>query len=300
MRKTQNKKQLQPSKKKNRRWILYAFIALIILGIYSRLETYWLKVNHVTIQSPDIPPAFDGKKIVFVSDIHHGKYLSIHQVNRVVELINEQHPDMILLGGDYSYNNSSFIRPVFEALEKAKAPIGKFAVMGNHDYFVNPDLTRKMIHETGIYSCDNLSYWIKLHGDSIKVGGVGETQDEEQLLENTVHDVKKKDFCILMCHQPSYVEMLNNDKVDLTLSGHTHGGQVTFFGLWAPILPTPNGLLSFPNSEYQHYRYGLVKKGKMQSYISSGVGVRFPPVRFFCRPEIAVIELKREVKSKTK
>jgi len=90
---------------------------------------------------------------------------------------------------------------------------------------------------------------------------------------------------------------MNTDKVDLTLSGHTHGGQVTFFGLWAPILPSDNGLWASISlsGEGQKYSYGLFqRKPDMQSYITSGIGTRFPHFRFFRRPEIAVLELKRK------
>jgi uncharacterized protein len=275
------------------RWFIFAVLSGFVLLIYSYLETYWLKVNTVVVESVDIPPAFDGKKIVFVSDVHHGKYLSINRVKRLVKLINKQNPDIILLGGDYSYTNKDYIRPFFEEFTNTHSRYGKFAVLGNHDYFVDPDLTRKMINETKIYSCDNISYWLKLNGDSIKIGGVGELENEKQLLNNTIKDVKKEDFCILMCHQPMYFAYLKTDLIDLTFSGHTHGGQVTFFGKWAPVLPTSNGIFSHPRALDQRYRYGLVKDESRQSYISSGVGTRFPPFRFFCRPEIAVIILKK-------
>lgn len=275
------------------RWMFFAAIAGFLLLIYAYLETRWLKVNTVVVESPDIPAAFDGKKIVFVSDVHHGKYLSIGRVKRLVNLINKQQPDILLLGGDYSYTNRDYIRPVFEEFMKIHSRYGKFAVLGNHDFFVDADLTRKMMDSTGIYSCDNRSYWLKLNGDSIKIGGVGEMDHEKQLPENTTKDVKPQDFCILMCHQPAYVAGLQTPFVDLTFSGHTHGGQVTLFGWWAPVLPTSNGLFAHPRSIDQRYRYGLVKDGQRQSYISSGVGTRFPPVRFFCRPEIAVIILKK-------
>jgi uncharacterized protein len=116
-------------------------------------------------------------------------------------------------------------------------------------------------------------------------------------LDSTVYDVRGKDFCILISHKPEYIEQINTDLVDLTLSGHTHGGQVTFFGLWAPILPSDNGLWATLtlSGESQKYCYGLIHpKPDMQSYITSGIGTRFPHFRFFRRPEIAVLELKRK------
>ena len=97
-------------------------------------------------------------------------------------------------------------------------------------------------------------------------------------------DLKKSNFAILVPHQPDYIEKINMDLIDLTLSGHTLGGQITFFGSWAPIL---HSIFS------QKYRYGLIDSGKTKSFISSGIGTVILPFRFFCRPEIVIITLKR-------
>ncbi|MDR3652992.1 MAG: metallophosphoesterase [Paludibacter sp.] len=269
----------------------------IVLLIYASMETRWVKTTHVTIESPDIPKSFDGKRIVFVSDIHHGAALSIERVQKLVRRINNLRPDIIILGGDYVSLDEKYIEPVFTELGKLKSKYGVFGVLGNHDYFVNGDLSKKMLVRNGIKLCDNKSYWVKINSDSIKIGGVDDPSGSKQILDSTIYDVHKSDFCILICHRPEYIDQIHSDLVDLTLSGHTHGGQVTFFGLWAPILPTDSGMwagLSLTR-ESQKYRYGLVhSKTTMQSYITSGIGTRAPHFRFFCRPEIAVLELKRK------
>jgi predicted MPP superfamily phosphohydrolase len=269
----------------------------VILLTYSYLETRWIKITNVTIESQDIPTSFDGKRIVFVSDIHHGAALSRERVKKLVQRINNLHPDIIILGGDYISLEEKYIKPVFDELRNLKSNYGVYGVLGNHDYFVNGDLTKKMIAQSGIKLCDNKSYWLKINRDSIKIGGVIDPDGGTPELDSTVYDVQRKDFCILISHRPDYIKQINSDLVDLTLSGHTHGGQITFFGLWAPILPAENGLwasLSL-SEESQKYRYGLIHpKPNMQSYITSGIGTRFPNLRFFCRPEIAVLELKRK------
>ena len=278
----------------------YLFILLVIGAVllaYASLETRWVKITNVTIESHDIPLSFDGKRIVFVSDIHHGEALSRERVMKLVQRINDLHPDIIILGGDYSSREEKYIIPVFDELRNLKSKYGIFGVMGNHDYFVNGDLTIKMMKRNGINLCDNKSYWVKINRDSIKIGGVDDPSGNVQVLDSTIYDVHPKYFCILISHQPNYVKTLNTDLVDLTLSGHTHGGQVTFFGLWAPILPSDNGLwasLTF-SKEGQKYCYGLYQRnGTMQSYITSGIGTRSPHFRFFRRPEIAVLELKKK------
>jgi len=283
---------------KQNKLIFILIISSILLVSYSYLETKWIKITRVTIVSPELPTSFDGIKIAFVSDIHHGAALSRERVNKLVHRINDLHPDIIILGGDYISLNEKYIKPVFEELRNLKSKYGVYGVVGNHDCYINGDLTEKMMVKNGIKDCDNKSYWLRINRDSIKIGGVIDPDGGDPESDSTVYDVHKKDFCILISHRPDYIGQINNDLVDLTLSGHTHGGQVTLFGLWAPILPTENGLwASLSLSEKtQKYRYGLIHPTpNMQSYITSGIGTRSPHIRFFCRPEIAILELKRTV-----
>lgn len=283
-------------KKRTKRFVTILLIGIIFLT-YSSLEARWIKITNVTIESQDIPTSFDGKRIVFVSDIHHGAALSRERVKKLVQRINDLHPDIIILGGDYISLEEKYIKPVFDELRNLKSNYGVYGVLGNHDWYVNGDLTKKMMARNKFNDCDNKSYWLKIDRDSIKIGGVVDPDGGKPESDSTIYDVHRKDFCILISHRPDYIKQLNNDLVDLTLSGHTHGGQVTFFGLWAPILPAENGLwASLSLSEKsQKYRYGLIHpKPNMQSYITSGIGTRFPNLRFFCRPEIAVLKLKRK------
>ena len=283
--------------RKKTKWLFVILAAGVVWLAYASLETRWVKITRVTIESHDIPASFDEKRIVFVSDIHYGAYMSRDRAIKLVQRINAIHPDIIILGGDYSSREEKYIIPIFDELRNLKSRYGVFGVMGNHDYFVNGDLTLKMMDRNGIKICDNKSYWVKILKDSIKIGGVDDPEGGIQVLDSTIHDVHRKDFCILISHRPDYVKQMNTDLVDLTLSGHTHGGQVTFFGLWAPILPSDNGLwasLTF-SRENQKYCYGLFQRNAiLQSYITSGIGTRSPHFRFFRLPEIAVLELKRK------
>lgn len=265
------------------------FLATIILGamlvMYMYVETHWLKVTHVSIVSEDVPDAFAGKKIVFIADIHHGPYYSIDRAKQLVQTINELEPDIILLGGDYTHRQPKYIEPLFDELKKLQAKYGKFGVIGNHDHWESTEITKKALKFANIQMCDNKSYWIKIGADSIKVGGVGDLWEDVQILDSTTFDLQKSDFSILLTHNPDYMEGLEAPLIDLTLAGHTHGGQVTFFGLYAPVQSTRYG---------NKYRYGLKHFGNMQAYITSGVGTVTPPLRFFCRPEIVLIELVKK------
>ena len=260
------------------------FLGSIFIG-YSYLESRWIKIKNIEIVSEDIPASFDNKKIIFITDIHHGPFFSIERVKSLVNRINKLEPDLILMGGDYVHREAKYIEPIFNEFENFKSKLGIYAVLGNHDHWESAELTKKLMLRNNIKICDNNSFWVRQGNDSIKIGGVGDLWEDEQIVRNTTNDLKQTDFAILISHNPDFIDQIDSNLIDLTLSGHTHGGQVTFFGFWAPILPIESG---------NKYRYGLKEINKMKAYISSGIGTITPPLRFFCRPEIVLINLKKE------
>ena len=225
-----------------KRKIVVVLLLLISSGIlficYSYLESRWIRTNKIEIQSNDISDSFAGLKIVFITDIHHGPYFSQNRVKKLVKRINKLEPDIIIMGGDYVHRGTKYIKPVFDELLQLEANLGIYAVLGNHDHWENAELAEKLMIRNEIKICDNKSYWVKYKKDSIKIGGVGDLWEDVQLINNTISDIRKSDFCILISHNPDFIEQIKNNKIDLTLSGHTHGGQLTLFGLWAPILPS--------------------------------------------------------------
>jgi uncharacterized protein len=260
-------------------------LAIIALGIYPFIEPYWLQNKTYVIVDRDIPPKFHNAKIIFLSDIHCGPFFSVSRIRNLVKRVNLQKPDIILLGGDYVFREEKYIIPVFNELTNLKAPLGIYGVLGNHDHWENADLTRERMAKAGIALVDNKAFWINKDGERIKIGGVGDYLENRQDITPTIGDVQQEDYVILASHNPDYAEALATDKIDLMVSGHTHGGQVTFFGLWAPIVPSRYG---------QKYRTGLVNLNTFKIIISNGIGTITPPVRFFARPQVVAIILKRK------
>lgn len=259
-------------------------IVCSIALIYSLIEPYWLQIKDVTILSKDIPTSFDSLKIVFIADIHHGPFFSRDRVKNLVDKINALKPDIIVLGGDYVHRDKKFIEPCFEELKNLKATIGKYGVLGNHDHWESAELTRQCMKNADINILDDNAMWIDKNGDKIKIGGVGDFTEDKQDLSPTINDVNENNFVILLSHNPDYAEQIKTKMIDLVLSGHTHGGQVTFFGLWAPTIPSKYG---------QKYRTGIVNTDYTKVLVTNGVGTITPPVRFFARPEIILIHLKK-------
>jgi uncharacterized protein len=259
--------------------IMIALGLLLIAYMYS--ETYWIETKEVVIESNQIPDSFDGKKIVFLSDIHAGPFFSISRVDALVKQVNDMHPDLILLGGDYIDKDYSYVAPVFDSLSNLSAPLGVYGVLGNTD----PQyLTLNAFGNSTITYIGNDGLWINDSGESIRIGGVGDYNNGAQLEEKAIGDTQPSDFMILVTHNPDYFPEVNESVTDLVLSGHTHGGQITFFGLWAPVV----------NSRYdQNYRTGVQQYNNTTLVVSNGIGMVVLPFRFFARPQIIVIELKK-------
>ncbi|HPS31651.1 MAG TPA: metallophosphoesterase [bacterium] len=268
---------------KNRLRLIFYPIFFSLL-IYIFIEPFWIEEKTIIYRHTDIPASFSGMKIVFLTDIHHGPFFSIDRVRSLVDRVNALHPDIIILGGDFVHHGSEYIESCFKELARLSAPMGVFGVLGNHDHWENAALTRKEMEKAGIKDLDNDAVWLNRGKERIKLGGVGDFLEDDQDTSKTTDDVSSSDFVMLASHNPDFAEVAPV-KIDLILSGHTHGGQVTLLGLWAPIL----------NSMYgQKYLTGIVKNGSTDVIISNGIGTITPPVRFFARPQIVIIELQKK------
>ncbi len=262
--------------------IVALFFAFIVYGF---IEPYFYYVKETTIQSTEIPANFNGFKIIFITDIHHNWFSKINNIKHVVNKINNLQPDVILLGGDYTNGGSKYVNPLFNELKQLKAKFGVFGVLGNHDNLETPTLSKQEMKNAGIINLDNKSTFITINGEKIKIGGVVDFWSGYQNLTNTTKDINENDFVVLLSHNPDYVEEIRNKYIDLVLSGHTHGGQITFFGLFAPLIPS---------RYFQKYRTGLIKTEFTQVLVSNGIGEIFLPIRFFAPPQINLIHLRRK------
>lgn len=254
-------------------------LAVLIVG-YMFIEPYWIEIKDITIESPDIPDNFNGTKIVYLSDIHVSSFYSKDRLDRLVTQLNNLNPDLILLGGDYVTGEDSYINSTFDSLNKLQAPLGIYAVLGNSD----PQYYSWMALDNSAHIIDigNMGEWVGNSSGMIRIGGVGASNDRQDI-DDAVGNATTSDFVILLKHEPDYFTEVNKSMVDLVLSGHTHGGQVTFFGLWAPYLPS-NGT---------KYRSGIYEEGNSTLIVGNGIGTTGIPLRFFARPQVLVITLKK-------
>lgn len=266
--------------------ILVAFFAFIALVLgYGLFEAQWTKTSYLTIAHPDIPEGFFNKKIIFASDFHCGLFFSRERAAKIVETINGLDPDVVILGGDYVDSSKEYIEPCFHELAKLKSKHGVYGVLGNHDYLVGEAETKTAMVSASIVVLDNDSKWLDIGGQRIKIGGVADFLTGHAVLEPAISDAKDGDFVVLAFHNPNYYDKISGN-VDLALSGHTHGGQISLFGKWHPFFELRYG---------QKYISGIYKNKNSLLLVSSGLGTTILPFRFFARPEVNVITLESGV-----
>jgi predicted MPP superfamily phosphohydrolase len=269
---------------KSKKLLKIACIILAVCLLWSVAEPYFIEEKTTVIHDSDIPQNFVGKRIVFLSDIHHDRFFTRERVANVVKEVNDLNPDVIILGGDYVFGDKKYIEPAFEELAKLKAKMGIYGVTGNHDDWESYSLTIKYMKKAGITALTDKAEWLTIGDERIKIAGIDWYYLHEPDITPLIEDTSVNDFVILVSHTPDFAENLKTDKIDLMLSGHTHGGEVTFFGLWAPYIPSDYG---------QKYRTGIIKTDKTTVLVSNGIGNTFLPIRFFARPQINIIDLEK-------
>jgi predicted MPP superfamily phosphohydrolase len=253
-------------------------------AIYGRAEAHWLTVTRHTLLVPNLPPSFVGKTIALLTDPHHGPFNSLSFLQSVVERTNALRPDLIALGGDFIQGRErEYIAPALQVFGALRAPLGVFAVPGNHDHLRgNITAVRRAIGDNGLLDLTNSGRWIALDGDRLRIGGVDDLWHGEQDLDAALGDAGERDACILLSHNPDYAETLRDPRVGLMLSGHMHGGQIVLPGIANPWLPSSYGT---------KYLQGLVRAPRTQVFVSRGLGTVGLPFRFRCPPEINLLTL---------
>ena len=257
----------------------------------SRLRDY-------DIGSTSLPEAFDGYRIAFASDFHLESKFKERQLRGTVKALQTLAPDMLLLGGDYQ-EGCEYVEQLFNELSKATPPDGIYAVMGNNDYERCTQLIRSTMNYHGITLLEDSTATLHRGADSIVVWGANayagryptSPKKKNPEIRNQKSEIKDSTpFVILLTHTPDYVERPEAAIADLTLAGHTHGGQVTLFGLYAPITASQYGM---------RYRSGLKRsRHGTPIIISNGLGTSRHPIRLFAPTDIVIVTLHRITESK--
>jgi uncharacterized protein len=253
-----------------------------LVASYGFAESTHVHIDRQTLRIPRLPQGFQGKRIAFLTDLHHGPFISEDFIAGIVRTTNLLDVDMVVLGGDYSHRDGKYIAPCFDLLKNLSAPMGVHGVLGNHDYAHGLAETREGFRRAKITELTNRHITLTQRGEKLILAGVDDYWHGEVRVNKALEGVTVNDAVILLSHNPDVAETMSDRRVGLMLSGHTHGGQIAIPGYGAPMIPSRYG---------RKYAHGLVEAPTTNVFISAGTGMSILPVRANCRPELTVIEL---------
>lgn len=283
-------------------WFFALIPALGVMGwfAFGFIEGWKrLELKHITFTSPDLPPYFDGYRLVQITDFHLGSFPPGNDfVQKVVDATNNEEPDMILFTGDLVNNQASEVEPYLDTLGQLHAPDGIYSIWGNHDYCEygnNHSIGALKRNRRMLYGYQESLGWHQLmnehhvvsHGmASIAVIGVENPGQppftNRSNLKKAMKGLNPDMFKILLSHDPHHWRReVVGKKIQLTLAGHTHAGQLKI-GKWTPA-----------RMAFKEWG-GAYRIGEQMLYVSSGIGGSFP-FRLGAWPELTVITLKRDL-----
>jgi len=267
---------------------LGTLLIICVLGIWASLiEPNRLVVHPETIQIDNWPRELAGLRIAVISDIHTGgPFINDRKLKEIVDRTNALNPDLIVLLGDYMSGNSWHghrVEPevTAAALKNLEAPLGVYAVLGNHDWWYNGARVRRAFEQDGIHVLEDEVAEVKWHDRSFWLVGLADLWTRPQHITETIAKVPTGSTIIALTHNPDIFPSLPRS-VPLLLAGHTHGGQVKIPLIGTPVVPSQFG---------PKYTSGHVFENDHHLFVTTGIGISILPVRFRVPPEIVILTI---------
>jgi len=260
----------------------YAYLGFVLLFllVFSIIGYVRFANPQVVMLNLDVPKNsdhIDKLSIVAISDVHLGDLIRKSRLEKYVELINKQNPDIILIAGDLFDRNLHTVEEqrMDTVLQKLKAKYGVYAVVGNHEYFGNVNRATDFMKRSGIKVLRDTA--VTIDDKFIVIGRDDLTNRHRKSLKTIISDINNNLPMILLDHQPANLAEAVENKMDIQISGHTHNGQIYPFSLLV--------------SKFYELGYGYLKKGNTHFYVSSGLGLWGAPIRLGTQSEIVNIRL---------
>lgn len=251
------------------------------ITIYGLIEAHSIGVTNLTVRMANLPGALEGMRIVQVSDVHMGLIVRGCRLEKIVTMVNELRPDLIVITGDLVDAEPAHIEELIPALRRLQSKHGVFAVTGNHEFFAGVERVQEFIERAGVTMLRNR--WVTVNGGLQLIGRddvVAEriTGQPVPTLDEIMQGIDRTKPAILLYHTPATtLAELESRGIQLQLSGHTHKGQLWPFNFIVKrVFQTP---------------YGLFTNGNATIYVSRGTGTWGPPMRVLARPEITLVTL---------
>lgn len=245
-----------------------------------------------TLPIPDLPVPFEGYRIAFVTDTHYPRRINQAFIQRAIEMGNAFRPDLFLFGGDFvDTHGLDAVPKIAGVFEGPSAPDGVFGVLGNHDWILDGEEVRREIGRTSpVRLLFNEHVILRRGGETIAIAGVEDLWMRRPDLERALVGIPAEMPRLLLSHNPDTAEryigsshLAESRRVDLQISGHTHGGEIVLPLFGAPLIPSAYG---------QKFAQGYVQGALHPVYVSRGI-TSPRGVRFRCRPEVTGITLRR-------
>jgi predicted MPP superfamily phosphohydrolase len=278
--------------------VLKKFFLFLILVIPLSFLVYafWIEPRQLIVKEVTIalPKLTHPVKAVVIGDIQPiRQHWPKERLNQAIDLAAKQKPDIVFYVGDYAYEQRWAQRygiqdwfsvdpaDIVKAMARINAPMGVYAVMGNHDYWWNGEAVKKMIRATHIQLLLNEARLAQTGRQTLWVAGLDDlVSGQPYSLKQALSKTNDTTPIVLLSHSPDIFPSVPAS-VALTLAGHTHGGQVYIPGIGRPIVPV----------RYKKYAMGLFKENGRQLFVTSGIGTAIVPIRFLTPPEIVVLNL---------
>ncbi len=263
----------------------------LILGLAGYVGSRRLVVRHIRARLPRLPPAFEHLKIAQISDLHVGPHTPSGFLARVVDGVMQSDPDLIVMTGDQVDDFPRDTQIYCSALKGLEAPLGVFAIAGNHDVYAGWSAVRQGLESGGISVLENDAVAFEREGQRLWLAGTGDPAAGSALasessgapdVARTVEGISSSDVVIALAHNPALWPALTQFDVDLTLSGHTHYGQFA--------IPWLGWCLASP---FLQLAMGSHRRGQSLLYINPGTNYWGVPLRLGTPPEITILTLER-------
>lgn len=264
------------------------FFGCFATGILLLAYTFFVEPALLTVNQQKVSDwPLENLRVAFFSDLHMGSpHINSDYVEKLVDRINAFNPDIVLVGGDFTINEvlggkAVPFTEVTRLLKKLKAPLGKFAVLGNHDWWNDTEEIRKELEAADIKVLENDSVVIKHKEREFTLVGIGDHYTKHSDLEKSFKNVNEEYPKLIFMHDPASLLELKK-KFNLAFAGHMHGGQVYIPGIGAPITP---------GKAPREWAKGWIELPTGKLFVSKGIGTSTLPVRFNALPEFVIFDL---------
>ena len=265
--------------------------ALAVVGDGTFFEANNPTVVSIEIPLPRLPQSWDGFRIAQLSDLHYDDHFSVVPIRKAIDLVNGLQPDLVVVTGDFvtspfaerrsqQIRAAKAIEPCAQLVAQMRAPFGILASLGNHDVGTDGAHITEVLRSHGISVLRNRSVPLERNGERLWLSGLDDVLEGKYDLKLALKGIPQAEPVVLLVHEPDFANYVKN--VDLQLSGHSHGGQIRFPLLGAPVLPVMGRV----------YPRGLRRIGPLTLYTNVGIGTIWVPMRLNCPPEVTLITLR--------